>query len=387
MSAAPLAAGRLRTGLSLVRHWERQMSTEALLEEYDAHVPLLRAQGEALAASVRALLAAEPALKIHSVSWRLKSRESLARKLARPDRNYRQLWMLTDLIGIRVITYFAEGVDRIGELIERHLAVDFERSADKRGRETPDFGYRSLHYVCRFGGEAALPAGAGFEIQARTVLEHAWAEIEHDLGYKSPAVVPLPVRRRLHRIASLLELADEEFVAARRSLEDYARALPRRIDEEADAVPFDRLSLATFVNSPAVGEIDQTIAERLGCTIGDELFFPDYLLAMLAEAKLATVGDARRALAERASVVTNLVRPYFAFAERAWRLSPQASGRLPRGYALFFLVHAIVLEGASLRIDKVQRLTALYRALDYPHDERAAQRVASQLVDAFAETG
>jgi hypothetical protein len=51
---------------------------------------------------------------------------------------------------------------------------------------------------------------------------------------------------------------------------------------------------------------------------------------------------------------------------------------------VFFLVHAVVLDGAALRIDKVQRLTRLYCALDYPEDERAAQRVASQLVDALA---
>ena len=357
------------------------------LQHFDDAQPKLHARAAAVRDELARVLADETNLKVHSVTARAKARSSLAQKLARPDRSYDALWDVTDLVGLRVVTYFEDDVDRVGDVIERRFDVAFEHSVDKRkARDPSTFGYRSLHYVCRFRG-GDLPAEACFEIQVRTVLEHAWAEIEHDLGYKSPAVVPLPVRRRLHRIASLLELADEEFVAARRSLEDYARALPRRIDEEADAVPFDRLSLATFVNSPAVGEIDQTIAERLGCTIGDELFFPDYLLAMLAEAKLATVGDARRALAERASVVTNLVRPYFAFAERAWRLSPQASGRLPRGYALFFLVHAIVLEGASLRIDKVQRLTALYRALDYPHDERAAQRVASQLVDAFAETG
>lgn len=356
------------------------------LQHFDEAHPELRARAAAVRDDLARVLAEETNLKVHSVTARAKSRSSLAQKLARPDRSYAELWDVTDLVGLRVVTYFEDDVDRVGDVIERRFPVAFEHSVDKRkARDPSTFGYRSLHYVCRFGASSELPPEACFEIQVRTVLEHAWAEIEHDLGYKSPAVVPLPVRRRLHRIASLLELADEEFVAARRSLEDYARALPRRIDEEADAVPFDRLSLATFVKGTAVSEIDQTIAERLGCTIGDEVFFPDYLLAMLAEAKLATVGDARRALAGHASTVTNLVRPYFAFAERTWRLSPQASGALPRGYALFFLVHAIVLDGAALRIDKVQRLAALYRALDYPTDERAALGIATQLVDAFAD--
>lgn len=383
MSAAPLAAGRLRTGLSLVRHWERQMSTEALLEEYDAHVPLLRAQGEALAASVRALLAAEPALKIHSVSWRLKSRESLARKLARPDRNYRQLWMLTDLIGIRVITYFAEGVDRIGELIERHLAVDFERSADKRGRETPDFGYRSLHYVCRFGGEAALPAGAGFEIQARTVLEHAWAEIEHDLGYKATEEVPLAVRRRLSRLAGLLELADQEFGEIRTELERYAHALPGRIEAAESSVSLDGFSLVALLRCAEVQELDAAIASQVARELGDEPFYPDYLLKMLAGTGLRTTEDVRRGVREHADTITAMVEPYFALTETLWQLSPKRMSRLPRGYSLFFLAHVAILHASTLRLEKIERLARLYRELDYPDDAATAHQVASLLVDAF----
>ncbi len=151
------------------------MTHESLLAEYDLATPALRMRGDAMTRELRGLLAADPDLKVHSVTWRLKSRVSLAQKLSRPERNYTDLWMLTDLIGVRVITYFADAVDRAGALVEASLPVNFKHSADKRRREATDFGYRSLHYVCRVGDP--LPERACFEVQVRTVLEHAWEEM------------------------------------------------------------------------------------------------------------------------------------------------------------------------------------------------------------------
>ena len=220
---------------------------EALLDQYDRVQPVLRARGQALQHELTTLLSANPELKIHSVELRMKSRASLAQKLARPDRDYAELWDITDLLGLRVITYFEDAVDRVGELVERSLPVDLSHSIDKRRRDVGTFGYRSLHYVCRLeagvgpgdgpgDSDDGLPPRARCEVQVRTVLEHAWAEIEHDLGYKATEAMPAAVQRRLHRLAGLLELADQEFVAIRRDLDDYAGALPRRIESGGDDV-------------------------------------------------------------------------------------------------------------------------------------------------------
>jgi putative GTP pyrophosphokinase len=374
------------------------VSQGPILEHYDRVLPILRARGERMRAELSAVLAIAPALKIHSVELRLKSRASLAHKLARPDRDYLGLWDVTDLIGLRVITYFEDAVDRVGELLERHLPVDLGSSIDKRRRDVGAFGYRSLHYVCRLDpgvgpgdgpgdsdgdGDDGLPAHARCEVQVRTVLEHAWAEIEHDLGYKATEAVPAAVRRRLHRLAGLLELADQEFVAIRRDLEEYAGALPRRIETAADGVALDHLSLAALLDCPEVAAADRAIAGELGKQLGDEPFFPDYLLKMLAASGVDTVAQARAGVRARSGTIVAMVRPYFAFTSRAWSLSPEQMPRLFRGYSLFFLAHALVLDSPALGIDKVDRLTRLYRELDYPDDVRAAQRVASTLVDAF----
>lgn len=367
-----------------------------LLAEYDRVLPLLEARAQWLQAELGAWLAAQPGLKIHSVEMRLKSRQSLAHKLARPDRDYGDLWEVTDLVGLRVITYFEDAVDRVAEVIERRLPVDLSHSIDKRRRREPGaFGYRSLHYVCRLGegGRGAsesdsgvlLPERARCEVQVRTVLEHAWAEIEHDLGYKAPAAVPEPVRRRLDRLAGLLELADQEFVAIRRELDEYVGALPRRIEVAGDDVALDHLSLAALLDTAEVRDVDGAIARELGKELGDAPFYPDYLLKMLAAAGVRTVAAARDGVRARHGTLVAMVKPYFAFASQAWSLSPQRMDRVLRGYALFFLSHAIVLDSPALGLDKVERLTRLYRELDYPDDERAAQRVAGSLIAAFRE--
>lgn len=361
-----------------------------LLAQHAEVTAVLRARGDELRADLLGWLEAE-GIKVHSVAVRVKDGASVARKLARPDRSYRELWDLTDLLGLRVMTYFEDAVEQIGRLIERRLPIDLARSIDKRRRDDHGFGYRSLHYVCALADAddewrdgprlgPALPAGARCEIQVSTVLEHAWAEIEHDLGYKAPAAVPSEFRRRLSRIAGLLELADQEFVAIRRELDDYARALPRRIEAAAD-VPLDRLSLVPLLDCPEVADGDRAIAAALGVELGAESFFPDYLLRMLELSGVATVADARAGVVRHREAIVAMVQPYFQFAWSAWRLEPGRA--LYRGYALFFLAHVEVLAAPSLELDKVGRLARLYRALDYPDDPRTAQQVAGMLVDAF----
>ena len=334
-----------------------------------------------------ALLERTPTLKVHSVSLRLKSRESLAGKLARPDRVYRSLWSITDLVGVRVIVYFEDDVDRVGRLLESHLGVDYTHSIDKRRREAPIFGYRSLHYVCAIdpGGRAGLPPEGRFEVQIRSVLEHAWAEIEHDLGYKGSSAMPAAALRRLHRVAGLLELADQEFCAIRDDLQAYAAHLPDRIATGGDDVPLDLLSLDALLGCDEVRDVDGAIAHVLERDLGDDPFFPDYLVRMLVSSGIASVGEARAGVARNAARIGAMARPYFDFAWEAWQLSPARMDRVFRGYSLFFLAHIEVLRSPALGIDKVARLAALYRALDYPDDERAAQRVASRLVEAFGQ--
>ncbi|MCA9589643.1 MAG: hypothetical protein KC657_30260 [Myxococcales bacterium] len=360
------------------------MRHQDLLRHYHAARPALQERAEHLRESLAAWLADDASIKVHSVTARLKAPESLALKLERPDKSYDDLWDITDLVGLRVITYFEDAVDRVGQVLEARLPIDFQESTDKRRRRDESaFGYRSLHYVFRLGGE--LPARARAEVQVRTVLEHAWAEIEHDLGYKAREAMPASARRRLSRVAGLLELADQEFVAIRRELEAYASVLPARVANDDDALPLDRLSLTTLLACDDVRDLDVRIAGALGKPLGDKPFFVEYLLKMLAAGGVRTVAEARSGLREHGARIEAMVGPYFAFASRTWSLSAEQMETVYRGYSLFFLAHVTALRASSLGIDKVERLAHLYREMDYPDDARAAQRVASLLVEAFGD--
>jgi ppGpp synthetase/RelA/SpoT-type nucleotidyltranferase len=168
------------------------MSHEALFAAYDAHRAALDETARKLEGELRRHLD-EARVPVHFVTSRVKERDSLAKKLARPEKTYRALWDVTDLVGLRVATYFEDVVHDAARLIEDRFQVDFRHSADKlRFSDVGRFGYRSLHYVCRLPDAPGLPAEFRFEIQLRTVLQHAWAQVEHDLGSKATATVPKP---------------------------------------------------------------------------------------------------------------------------------------------------------------------------------------------------
>ncbi len=364
-----------------IRHQE-------ILDQHEAAAGFLQRQGQELCGRVLEWLE-QGQVKVHSVTHRTKSGESLAGKLARPDKQYGSLSDVTDLLGLRVIVYFEDAVEQVGDILEQRLPMALEHSIDRRRRnEGNSFGYRSLHYVCRLATTSINhePVELCCEIQIRTMLEHAWAEIEHDLGYKSRDVVPIVARRRLNRLAGLLELADQEFVAIRADLERYAQQLPARVQDERAEVALDNLSLWHLVACPEVRTLDEQVARALGRELGEEPFYPDYLLRMLRFADLHTVSSVIDSANKLGPQALRLVLPYFEFAERTWSFSLGANATIARGYSLFFLVHARLLSGGTLRLNKVEQLARMYQLLDYPEDERTAQRIAGLLVDTLARS-
>ena len=80
---------------------------------------------------------------------------------------------------------------------------------------------------------SACPTGS-IEVQVRSILQHAWAALQHDLMYKGERAPTDQVRRRLIALAGLLELADQEFMSVRLAHGDAAGML-----DDAHAGGFD----------------------------------------------------------------------------------------------------------------------------------------------------
>lgn len=359
------------------------MNQPDLLAEYQSLTPRL---SQALGAIERRLqdVLSDPELKVHSLASRLKSESSFKQKIARPDRTYRSVYDVTDILGLRVITYFEDSVEEIGRLIEKNFDVDFTNSTNKlRNQDFERFGYRSLHYVC------SVPEvqGLRFEIQIRTILQHAWAEIEHDLGYKTISGVPGVIRRRFSQIASILEIADREFVAIRQDVNAYEKTLRLSNVEGRANLPLDLLSLEAALDHDVIAKLDRSLAAFLHLPFSNEAFFPEYVLEALLSAHLKTVDDVVEAVRRHEEHLENFVEPYFKFAEAAWGFQKTSIDVMKRGYSLLFIAHLEMLSRDPLILDKVNQAARFYQALDYPDSPANATDVGRRLVESLQEAG
>lgn len=189
---------------------------------------------------------------VHEMEHRIKREKSLAGKLAKRGEHIQDLYELTDILGTRIVCYFADDVDKMGKLIEDCFDVDRAHSTDKRTLlKANTFGYLSLHYIVSLKKDAGYPeelTKIRFEIQIRSILQHAWAVIEHDLGYKTEFGVPREVVRGFARLAGLLEIADDEFIRTRDRIVDYTEETRAKIiGDNAEDVDIDTISLREYM--------------------------------------------------------------------------------------------------------------------------------------------
>lgn len=150
-----------------------------------------------------------------------------------------------DLIGVRITTYHSTEIPLVIEVMKRSFTV--VKSIDKAAetRVSGGFGYGSHHLIAKVGDqieELQHYKGMTVEIQLRTVLQHAWAEFEHDIRYKSPGGTIDPrVDRAFTLAAGLIELADQQF--------DQIAAIHNEVPEHNSDV---KLSAATLPGVLAV---------------------------------------------------------------------------------------------------------------------------------------
>ena len=222
---------------------------EFILEEYWENLPVFREARQKLTDKITEVLR-EAGILVASIESRVKTESSLAGKLALKGAKYKSLADITDIVGMRVITFYLDDVDKVASALERHFDVDWDNSVDKRKLHQVDsFGYLSLHYVCR------VPyMDYRVEVQMRTLLQHAWANMNHDTGYKSGVEIPREYIRNMNRLAGMLELADEQFSRIRNELTDYRRRMRALVASgNLDDAPWTATpTAATWNSTPSV---------------------------------------------------------------------------------------------------------------------------------------
>lgn len=189
-------------------------------------------------------------IKVLSVSYRVKDKTSFIEKIGR--KNYEKPFdEIEDLCGLRIICYYQSDLEKIAGIIKREFEI-LESQDKEELLKADQFGYRSTHFIVKIKKNwLQAPNYRGLEnlkaeIQVRTVLMHAWAEIEHKLAYKKDTHIPEQFRRKFSRISAKLEEADEQFEELRNEITNYKQdvveiakgesTVPQEIDLNLDSL-------------------------------------------------------------------------------------------------------------------------------------------------------
>jgi putative GTP pyrophosphokinase len=246
---------------------------------YAALQPELHAVTERWVAIVTTLLD-DAGINYLSITGRTKSVASFAAKAIRSFEGeplYADpLTQITDVVGVRVITYVQSDVTAVAQLFADQLTIIDDRDLGEETARDGRFGYASRHLLVSSGAVADRPVS----VQVRTVLQHAWAEFEHDIRYKGtvPAEHAPDLDRRFTLAAGLLELADREFSEIRNRLQaslsaqrpDFDPADPRISSQELAAFLASQYPDASWSRTNHYGWVSGLLLE-LGITSLDEL--------------------------------------------------------------------------------------------------------------------
>lgn len=217
-----------RNSIYLSQNIKLRMDFNQLRTEYENKINQYNSLGKNVVESIRILLHLAK-IKNLSIYFRVKDVDSFLEKTER--KSYEKPFQETeDICGIRIVCYYQKDIAKIEQIIKNEFDIidSFNKETDL---EYNEFGYRSHHLIASVKKEwEKTPNFRGlsklkFELQIRTVLMHAWAEIEHNLAYKSKLQTPKQFRRKLHRISAKLEEADEQFEELKNESEEYQNQL------------------------------------------------------------------------------------------------------------------------------------------------------------------
>ena len=220
---------------------------EALLKEYTTKRGLYKDFSRRLKAIIEDILNLE-GLSYLSIEERAKSTDSLDDKLERV--NVMGVDDIQDLAGVRVITYVYEDIDAVEKVIKENFIAEKLKVEEKLGVDR--VGYRSHHWLISLPPERIkLPEYKRFkglyaELQIRTIVQHAWAQIGHNQVYKPSAVLPEKITRDFSLLSGLLEIADNEFSRISNEIVSYQQSIEKDIQSKNLNITIDSISLRQY---------------------------------------------------------------------------------------------------------------------------------------------
>ncbi len=255
----------------------------ALMREYAGCSPYLEGILANLANELRSLIEGE-GLSI-TIKFRVKSFESYYNKLLYRLRNrdISEPYLIRDILGIRVICPFINDTYWVEKIIRNNYSII---DSEKKGIQLTfkEFGYEATHLVVlvdypeKEKKSYIIPEGC--EIQISTTLQDAWAEVEHELVYKS-ALTPfdIPLKRKLAALNATLTLSDIIF----QEIRDYHRSIQEHTIKRRDDL-YDQVGVGEGHDSdnPVPGESPGLIPGFKGPVDDDNETLDSMLIEALA---------------------------------------------------------------------------------------------------------
>lgn len=319
----------------------------AARREYAVQFPMVEQAADAAVALIAGVLD-DAGLNYLTVEGRAKTVASFAEKATRevdgaplyadPIRD------IGDTIGVRVITYVRGDVDAVVQLLAAETEVLDDRDLGLETASEGRFGYASRHLQVRVRAEdrAEHPALADrrVQVQIRTVLQHAWAEFEHDIRYKGsiPPEQRADFDRRFTLAAGLLEVADGEFSTIRDKLRTGAA---ETLTSGLDTDHISSRELAAYL----AGQYDDAAWSR-----ADHYAWMAGLVHELGIGSLAELADTLRTV-DSAPIDERM----------AYRTPPGAVRRLDDALLYRFGEEYVALDGNAHRVERLASRLAKLR--------------------------
>ncbi|MFY9611635.1 MAG: hypothetical protein WAU45_23855 [Blastocatellia bacterium] len=258
-------------------------------------------------------------IEYSAITERAKTLKSFSEKLTRKHYD-NPIQDVTDLAGVRVVYLYKSQRGLIEKIIESEFEV-IEKVSKVEEVDADHFGYGALHYLVSLGRKSSGARyedlkGLVCEIQIRTVLQDAWAIVDHHLSYKQESDVPKPLKRKLNSLSGLFETADDQFDRIREEREDYKKEVKDKrsskvgfLDQDTNLDTFTEFLKWKFPNNPRVASNEAQLSYILSRAIQfgyGTLSALDQLLTRTSKARTAiskvkrtpySASEVRRALA------------------------------------------------------------------------------------------
>ncbi len=252
-----------------MQHVIKAPHRKLLQKKYEAHLPALEELLKKLQESIQVALK-KTSLRA-TVTGRVKTFDSYYNKLLKQlmlFQDNRQALVITDIIAIRIICPFLDDLKAAAKLINDTFQV-IEEEHKGALYSFKEFGYESIHLLIKvpmaFHWKSPIMETPICEIQLRTILQEAWAEVEHALIYKTDfSPLDVPLKRKLAALNANLTLSDILF----QEIRDYQNELQYELKKRRESF-LTHVQALTDIVSP--GRAANRSVENAMLALKDEL--------------------------------------------------------------------------------------------------------------------